>query len=96
MLETMGRPSRKYGWFMESEAIDPASYSVFDKNKGMEKDFGLIFTYSDRILNRLSNAQFYPCLASPWCGTSIYGRILDSKEYEKKNKNVSLLAAKKK
>ena len=50
MLETMGSPDKRYGFLTESPAIVPKSYKLFDKFKGLEKDFDLVFTYSEKIL----------------------------------------------
>ena len=45
MLETQGNPDRRYGFLTESPAIVPKSYKLFDKFKGLQKDFDYIFTY---------------------------------------------------
>ena len=47
MLEIEGNPDRRYGFLTESPAIVPKSYKLFDKFKGLEKDFELIFSYSE-------------------------------------------------
>ncbi len=66
MAETMGKPQKRYGFFPESEAIAPYQYKVFEKYKGIEKDFDLIFTFSADLLSKLNNAVFIPFCASPW------------------------------
>ena len=56
----------------------------------MEKDFELIFTFSDRILQTVDNARFVPLNAWIWNYDSI---VKDA--YKQKTKNVSILSSKK-
>ena len=42
MLETMGNPDKKFGFLFESMGIVPEDYKIFDKHKGLNKDFDLI------------------------------------------------------
>ena len=88
MLETMGNPKHRFGLFMESEAIVPKSYKIFDKHKGLEKDFDLIFTYSAKLLDTLDNARFVPFCSSPWNQDS-----MEDDRYLRKTKNVSILSS---
>jgi hypothetical protein len=64
MLNILGKPVRKYGMIIESEVIVPQYYALFEKHKGLEKDFDLIFTHSARLLDSLSNARFVPWMSS--------------------------------
>ena len=95
MLATMGNPSQRYGMFCESETIVPESYKIFDKHHGLEKDFDLIFTYSDELLSRLSNSRFFPAVAQPWYGTKLYGGELSPCSYLSKDKNISIVSSSK-
>ena len=88
MLETMGNPDRRYGFLIESPAIVPKSYKLFDKYKGLEKDFDLIFTYSEKILDKLDNARFVPFCATLWNGS-----IAPSNNYQFKTKDISILSS---
>ncbi len=88
MLETQGMPDRKYGFLTETPAIVPKSYKLFDKFKGLEKDFDLIFTYSEDILNKIDNARFVPFGATLYNGT-----MAPSDIYKTKSKNVSILSS---
>ncbi len=92
MLETMGCPSKRYGMLVESEKIVPDDYRIFEKNQGLQKDFDLIFTYSERLLDKLSNARFVPFCASPWYGGG-YGGIVSDVGYEKKDRNISIISS---
>ncbi len=90
MLETEGKPDRRYGFLTESPAIVPKSYKLFDKFKGLEKDFDLIFTYSEKILNEVENARFAPF------GATLYnGSFSPENVYQTKTKNVSILSSNK-
>lgn len=102
MLETMGSPDNRYGAFLETRGISPHSYELFEKNKGLEKDFDLIFTYDEEILNNYSNARFVPFCASvklymdEVAKLDKFDRIyhlIDDELYLKKNKNISILSS---
>lgn len=90
MLETMGKPNYRFGLFIESESIVPESYKIFEKYKGIEKDFDLIFTYSAKLLDTLDNARFVPFCSAPWNKNEC-----DDYRYLKKTKNVSILSSEK-
>jgi len=89
MLQQMGNPDRKYGLLVESEAIKPHDYKIFERHKGLEKDFDYIFTYSDRLLDSLDNAKFFPACANSWY------KYDNEKGYENKTKNISILCSRK-
>lgn len=89
MLQTMGNPDKKYGMLIESEAIVPDDYTIFDRNPGLAEDFDLIFTYSEGLLNKLPNARFVPFVANIW------GEPAEPDCYKYKTKNVSILASNK-
>lgn len=95
MLETMGAPSRRYGLLWESEAIVPRDYKIFDLNRGLENDFDLIFTFSEKLLEKLENARFFPGCASVWYGTIKGGGIISDEAFVHKTKLVSILSSKK-
>lgn len=92
MLETLGTPTRKYGMFGESRSIVPKDYLIFDKNKGVEREFEAVFTYDEQLLNTLSNAKFYPLSAEVWYGKDAPEAISDTL-YQTKEKNVSILCS---
>lgn len=88
MLETMGNPDKRYGFLIETEAIVPEDYKIFDKNPGLHKDFDLIFTHSADILNRVPNARFVPLCAS------LFGSDFAAPDqWIHKTKNVSILSS---
>ena len=96
MLETMGNPQKRYGLFIESESIIPATYKIFDKNKGLEKDFDMIFTHTERFLEKFDNARLVPYCADIWY--SIKDPNGNNNEpvkdwYENKNKNISIVSS---
>jgi hypothetical protein len=93
MLETMGKPNRIYGMLVESEIIVPDDYTIFEKNKGLENDFDLIFTYSDKILQTIPNSRYVPYYIRPWYGKG--NGILSLDNYKNKTKNISIIASRK-
>lgn len=95
MLERMGSPSRRYGMLNESESIVPNDYNIFRQNKGLEKEFTAIFTYSDKILNEVDNAKFLPTCSVPWYGSERGGGIIDESNFMRKTKNISIVSSSK-
>lgn len=95
MLETMGKPDKRYGIMFESEAVVPRDYQIFKKYKGLEKDFDAIFTYCEEILETIPNAKFYPSCASSWYGFELGGGEISDTAYLRKTKNVSIMASNK-
>jgi hypothetical protein len=103
MLETMGNPKKKYGMLIEAEIIVPGDYNIFERNKGLENDFDLVFTYSDKILQSIPNSRYVPYYIRPWYGyrymtESADGviekeKLLSSSNYENKTKNISIIAS---
>lgn len=89
MLEQVGNPDKKYGMLIESESIMPKDYLIFDKHKGLEKDFDMIFTYSAKILDKFDNAKLVPFAANLW------GTAGSADLYQTKTENVSILASSK-
>ncbi len=101
ILETMGKPSHRYAYFVESESIIPDEYAIFETHKGIEKDFDAVFTYSEKLLNSLPNAKFFPSCASMWYGIESFegvpdSTVLDERIYLKKTKNISMVCSEKK
>ena len=90
MLETMGNPDKRYGALFESEAIERSAHNLLFKNKGLHKDFDLIFTHSARILDNIENARFVPFCATNWTKNEIKDDM-----YKYKTKNVSILSSNK-
>ena len=88
MLETMGNPQKRFGALVESESILPEDYKIFKKHKGLEKDFDLIFTYSEELLETIPNARFTPFCCAPWNADR-----LEDDAYTRKDKNVSILSS---
>lgn len=92
MLETMGTPVRKYGMFGESRSIVPKDYLLFEKHRGLEREFNAVFTYDEKLLNALPNARYYPICAEVWYGKNDPS-VIDEKAYLKKQRNVSILSS---
>lgn len=93
LLEQCGNPSRKYAFFCESKGIVPDDYKIFEKNKGLEKDFNLIFTYNEKILDSFDNARFAPLSSMLWFGNNWGGGKIDPLLYQKKTKGISIISS---
>ena len=86
----LGNPDKKYGFLFESKGIMPEDYKIFDKHKGLNKEFDLIFTYDADILNKYDNARFVPFCSNTW-----YQGDLNPNAYQEKTKDVSILSSNK-
>ena len=93
LLKQCGKPVHSYAMFSESETIVPESYKVFEKHKGLEKDYDYIFTFSDKLLDSLPNARFVPYCTEPWYGSKKYGGIMTPEACNHKTKNISIMAS---
>lgn len=93
MLETMGKPLRKYGYLCESRSVVPKDYEIFDKYKGIEKEFESIFTYDEILLNKIENAKFVPYCAGIWYGKHKAGVSVSEDAYKYKFKDISILSS---
>lgn len=93
MLHTQGNPLEKYGLLIESRQIVPDNYKIFEKHRGLEKEFNAIFTYDGELLNKLPNAKFLPGCANVWYGRSHNGFEWDAECYKKKNKAISIVSS---
>jgi hypothetical protein len=94
ILHTIGRPVRKFALFIEAETIVPQDYMLFEKHKGLDKDFDIIFTDSVSLLNKYSNAAFIPA-SGVWYGTAFHGGSINKEQYKLKKKNVSIVSSRK-
>jgi hypothetical protein len=90
MLETMGKPVRRYGVLSESEALVPDDYTLFEKHRGLEKDFDLIFTHSAKILDSVPNARYVPYCSGSWYTID---ETNGHEAYKNKTKNISILSS---
>ena len=93
MLETMGNPQKRYGMFIEPESLVPEDYTIFDRNKGLEKDFDLIFTHTERFLDKFDNARFFSVCAVVWTALKDKDGNLPENWQDLKTKNISILSS---
>jgi hypothetical protein len=95
VLKGKGNPDKKFAMFIESEALVPNDYRLFDLNYGLSRQFNKIFTHSEYLLDKYDNALFIPG-GGVWYGTSYGGGVLDPQKNNKKNKNISIVSSNKK
>lgn len=93
MLEQMGNPSKRYGMYIEPESLVPEDYRIFDYNKGLEKDFDLIFTHTERFLEKFDNARFFSVCAKLWYVLEDEYGQLPKDWLDLKNKNISIVSS---
>lgn len=90
---------KKYAWLIESKAILPEDYLLFDKNPGLADQFDLIFTWDADLLTRHSHARFVPAMyywyGRATCQESPCGGSLSEDAWRRKTKNISMMASEK-
>ena len=89
MLETMGKPARRYGYLFETRAVIPDDYRIFDRHAGLHKDFDLIFTNDRDIIDKYGNARFWPNWARSWIPEALSTPDL----VDRKTKNASIVSS---
>ena len=92
ILKTCGKPQHKYALLLESVAILPQDYALFDRKHFLEGDFDLIFTHSQKLLNQLENARWIPG-GHVWYGGNGFGGDVSNDLYLRKTKNISMVSS---
>jgi hypothetical protein len=92
ILRPVGKPVKKFALFIESESIVPKDYTIFNSHAGLENDFDLIFTFSDKLLNLYKNSVFIPA-GGVYYGTLTHGGSINSEQYKQKTRNISIIAS---
>lgn len=95
VLEVIGNPKKKYAMFCEPETILPESYTVFKQNKGLEKDFDLIFTHHEEFLEKFDNARLFNPFARIWGALRDENGNLPDNISELKTKGISIISSNK-
>lgn len=85
---------KMFGLLCESKEILPNDYLIFDRHPGLNKDFDLIFTYDEDILNKYDNAREFCQCANISLGDNITDDELNA--CLTKNKNISIISSDKK
>lgn len=93
VIEQTGNPKKRYAMFHEPYSCVPEGYEVFEKNKGIEKDFDLIFTHYGKFLEKYDNARFFNPFARIWFALKDENGNLPENWQEYKTKNVSLVSS---
>lgn len=94
VLHLNGHPETRYAMMIESEAIVPEDYQVWDDHPALYKEFDAVFTNSKRMLEKIPNSKFIPA-STVWVGTTLGTGILSGDAYQHKTKNVSMLCSQK-
>lgn len=92
ITEPSGKPDRKFAYLIESESIVPHHYTFVEKNPVLSSEFVRIFTHSAKILEKYPNAAFLPG-GGVWYGTQRAGGCIDSRNWELKEKNISIVSS---
>lgn len=94
MFRTAKCDARKFGVLRESESIVPQDYDRILAHPQTAGIFERIFTHSERILDRYSNASFVPSYGV-WYGTKRQGGEMRDDTYQQKCKDISVISSSK-
>lgn len=92
MLSPTDLGKKNFGIIVESETIVPKLYSKLLDNPELVAQYDGIFTHSERLLKKYSNAYFIPG-SSVWYGGTAGGGSLSDEAYKCKSKNISLVSS---
>ena len=92
--KTLGKPDEKFAILVETEGICPDVYHKLLVNADLAKEYSLIFTHSEKILDKYPNARFIPA-GGVWYGTTFFGGTVNPFLYKEKTKNISLVSSNK-
>lgn len=91
MRQLMGTPDKRYGLLLESKEITPQDYRIFERNPNLAKEFDAVFTFDEKLLEKLPNAkEFCQCAQ-----INFFGEDANSVNCEQKIKNISICSSKK-
>lgn len=94
LFTEVGKPIKKYGIVFEPETLQPRKYKTLLKNADKMSEYEVIFTSSERLLDRLANAK--PLIyGGVYVGTIFGGGTNNLEDYLYKDKNISLVASNK-
>ena len=92
----MGNPTKKYAWLVEPPPIKPTINESFEY-KGLHKDFDLVLTHNDKLLDKIPNARLLPYW-SVWYGKEVRGNKKDNVRTDEdlwcfKDKDISMMCS---
>ena len=94
-FSTVGSPDRRFAAQLESRAITPGCYDMILREKSyIENEFDMLFTDSEELLSKISNARFFSASCQYWYGKHCSSAISPD-NYKNKNKNISIIASNK-
>jgi len=94
ILKPVGSSVKKYALLLESEAIAPHDYQIFDNHPNLAEEFDLIFTHSEKLLDKYPNAR-YISGSFVWYGNHLGGGNMYDQAYKYKTKNISIISSNK-
>lgn len=94
IFKQVGNPVKKYAIQLEGETSMPELYDKLSNDPRLVSDYEIFFTHNDKLLQKLPNAK--PIVyGGVWFGTSAGGGEFDNHAFEKKKRNISMMASNK-
>jgi hypothetical protein len=90
--EKISDDQKDFALLIESESVAENTYGKLFDTPQLAEEYDVIYTCSERVLNRFQNAKFMPANGF-WYGSTFQGGKLDPERYTKKTKNISLISS---
>lgn len=92
MRQIMGTPQKRYGLLLESKEVVPQDYLIFERHPELAKEFDTVFTFDEKILDKLPNArEFCQCAKVNFFDDKVDESALEA--CRNKTKNVSICSS---
>lgn len=92
LKENYGKPIKKYAIQIEGESTMSHQYNQILDDPAVVSDYEVLFTHNDKLLQAVPNAKPF-VYGGIWYGTEAGGGIVDENAYEKKSRNISMIAS---
>lgn len=89
-----GEPEKKFGLLLEPATLQPKKYDTILKNPSCMKDYEILFSHDQRILDKVPNAKPL-IIGGVYVGTPFGGGVIDENAYKNKKKNISIVSSNK-
>lgn len=94
LFMSKGVPTTKYGMLLEPPTLQPKIYKKIYNDPRCMSEYNCFFTHDQRLLEKLPNSKPL-IIGGVYVGTKYGGGAIDSRQYEKKEKNISIVSSNK-
>lgn len=87
-----GQPKKKFAILLEPKSLQSRKYNAILKDPAILDDYDALFTFSTELLDKIPKALPY-ITGGVYIGTKSGGGCICDSQYEKKTKNISMVAS---